>query len=78
MAWMMTQLTVIMKRLVRTQPPDVGIIAGVEALFHKAGRISRCFEVAAKRAPRLDRLFTFCNWRVKREWTRSACGRQET
>jgi hypothetical protein len=38
-----------MRRLVRNQPHEAEIIAGVRALFHKAGRISRCFEVAAKK-----------------------------
>jgi hypothetical protein len=31
----------------------------MDALFHKAGRISRCFEVAAKKAAMLDHSFPF-------------------
>jgi len=55
---MMTRMTGIMGRIEVTSRPEAGFIASVEALFHKAVRISRCFEVIAKRAIRLYRFIS--------------------
>jgi hypothetical protein len=58
-------MTGIMRRLVRNQPPEVGNIAGVKALFHKAVRISSCFEFAEKGLPRQ----TVFSWSVNLHFT---------